>query len=346
MPTARAASSPRTDRPPQAMVFDACHAGVVLRTVLFVHAVVAVGCMFGATSLLDWLSRLALLTAAALPATLLWLIMGCSLKHLLAPLPAPAQWASGITLGALAGVFACALLWQVGPAETAPAWLASASTGALLAAVVVAALALRAQGITPAATQARLAELQARIQPHFLFNTLNSAIALVRAEPARAESLLEDLSDLFRHALAERSEAVTLAQEIALAERYLAIEHVRFGQRLKVEWDLDSSVQHALLPPLLLQPLVENAVKHGIEPSAQGGRLRIRSYKRTGQACIDIDNTVPSDPLTDTSGQGMALANVRDRLRLLHDVHGRFEAGPLPGKGYRVHIRLPLPPDD
>ena len=323
------------------MVFDACHAGVVLRAVLFVQVVVGIGAMFGADSFLDWATRLALATGGTLPGTLLWLSAACSLKKLLAPLPPAAQWAAGVGLGAVAGLYGCAMLWLVGQASPAP-WVASAFTGALLAAALVAALVWRARGIAPAATQSRLAELQARIRPHFLFNTLNSAIALVRAEPARAESLLEDLSDLFRHALAEQSDAVTLAQEIELAERYLAIEQVRFGNRLKVEWDLDDGVDHALLPPLLLQPLVENAVKHGVEPDPQGGRLRIRTYQRGSMACIDIDNTVPSGPTAPSAGHGIALANVRDRLRLLHDVHGRFDARPQ-GKGYRVHIELPMP---
>jgi len=322
------------------MVFDACHAGVVLRAVLFVQVVVGVGAMFGAASFLDWATRLALATGGTLPGTLLWLIAACSLKKLLAPMPPAGQWAAGVGLGAVAGLYGCAMLWLVGQANPAP-WVASACTGALLAAALVAALVWRARGIAPAATQARLAELQARIRPHFLFNTLNSSIALVRAEPARAESLLEDLSDLFRHALAEQSDAVTLAQEIELAERYLAIEQVRFGNRLKVEWDLDDGVDHALLPPLLLQPLVENAVKHGVEPDPQGGRLRIRTYQRGTMACIDIDNTVPSGPTPPSAGHGIALANVRDRLRLLHDVHGRFDARPQ-GKGYRVHIELPM----
>ena len=323
------------------MVFDACHAGVVLRAVLFVQVVVGVGAMFGATSFLDWATRLALATGGTLPATLLWLIAACSLKKLLAPLPEAVQWGAGTGLGAVAGLYGCAMLWMVGQANPAP-WVASAFTGALLAAALVAALVWRARGIAPAATQARLAELQARIRPHFLFNTLNSAIALVRAEPARAENLLEDLSDLFRHALAEQSDAVTLTQEIELAERYLAIEQVRFGNRLKVEWDLDDGVDHALLPPLLLQPLVENAVKHGVEPDPHGGRLRIRTYQRGSMACIDIDNTVPSGPVAPSAGHGIALANVRDRLRLLHDVHGRFDARPQ-GRGYRVHIELPIP---
>ena len=103
----------------------------------------------------------------------------------------------------------------------------------------MAALVLRAKGRMPADTAARLSELQARIRPHFLFNTLNSAIALVREDPARAEAILEDLSDLFRHALMDPGESVTLAEEVALARRYLDIEQVRFGDRLQVEWALD-----------------------------------------------------------------------------------------------------------
>ena len=119
---------------------------------------------------------------------------------------------------------------------------------------------------------------------------------------------------------------------------------MRFGERLRIEWVLDPAVQGALLPPLLLQPLVENAVKHGVEPSASGASLRIRSYKRGGLACIDIDNTLAppgSGALPCPTGHGIALANVRDRLRLLHDVQGQFSAGPHNG-GYRVHIGIPL----
>ncbi len=141
--------------------------------------------------------------------------------------------------------------------------------------------------------------MQARIRPHFLFNTLNSAIALVREDPARAEALLEDLSDLFRHALKDQGEPVTLDEEIALAKRYLAIEEVRFGSRLQLEWQLDPKAGAARLPPLLLQPLVENAVKHGVEPSAQGAQIRVSTQLRGSSVVIKVTNTVPA-------GQGTA----------------------------------------
>jgi two-component system sensor histidine kinase AlgZ len=194
----------------------------------------------------------------------------------------------------------------------------------------------------PAATAARLSELQARIRPHFLFNTLNSAIALVRAEPARAEALLEDLSDLFRHALADAGEAVTLAQEVALAQRYLAIEQVRFGERLRVRWELDPAANQARMPPLLLQPLVENAVVHGVEPSPGGAELKISTERRGDKVVIKVSNSVPGAPATlqRARGHGMALDNVRDRLSLLHDVQGHFQAGMKHGL-FEVRIEVP-----
>jgi two-component system sensor histidine kinase AlgZ len=205
------------------LLFDTCQVGAVLRAVLLVQAVLGVGSLFWQLSLTEWMARYSILTGATLPATLAWLISACALKKLLAQLPRVWQYAVGIGLGALAGIYGCAMLALSGLLAPAP-WVGSALAGAMLAGVLVAALVLRAKGMMPAATAARLSELQARIRPHFLFNTLNSAIALVRAEPARAEALLEDLSDLFRHALADAGEAVTLAQEVALAQRYLAIE--------------------------------------------------------------------------------------------------------------------------
>jgi two-component system sensor histidine kinase AlgZ len=194
-------AAPQAER---VLVFDACQAGVVLRALLFVEVVIGVGAMFGASSVLDWVLRLSVLTGASLPATLIWLIVACGFKRWLARLPPFGQYGAGLLLGAMAGVYGCAMLLMVGLVDQPP-WIACASTGAALAAALVAALVLRAKGRTPAATAARLSELQARIRPHFLFNTLNSAIALVRAEPAKAETLLEDLSDLFRHALVDQA---------------------------------------------------------------------------------------------------------------------------------------------
>lgn len=323
--------------PSRVLVFDACQTGVVLRAVLFVEGVAGAGVMFGASDFLDWLARLSMLSGGVLPATLAWLIAACSLKRLLARLPNTAQYICGGLLGVLAGLYGCGLLVLVGYAGSPP-WLASGLTGALLASGLVAALVWRAKARTPADTAARLTELQARIRPHFLFNTLNSAIALVRQDPARAEALLEDLSDLFRRALADAGDSDTLDEEIALAERYLAIEQVRFGERLQVEWALDPQAGSARLPPLLLQPLVENAVKHGVEPSAAGAQVRISTQRRGGTVVIKVTNTVPGGQ--GQPGHGLALANVRERLGLLHDVNGRFQAM-LKDDVFQVRIEVP-----
>ena len=321
------------------LLFDTCHVGAVLRAVLLVQVVMGVGSLFWQLSFSGWLARYAILTGATLPATLAWLITACALKRPLGRLSRPWQYAAGVALGALAGVYGCAMLAMAGLLAPVP-WLACALAGALLSGALVSVLVLRARGMTPAATAARLSELQARIRPHFLFNTLNSAIALVRAEPARAEALLEDLSDLFRHALADPGQSVTLGQEIELAQRYLAIEQVRFGERLRVSWTLDAAANLAQLPPLLLQPLVENAVLHGVEPSPDGADVAIVTQRRGDTVLIQVSNTLKSDAQASAKGSGMALDNVRARLSLLHDVKGHFQAGIKDGC-YQVRIEVP-----
>jgi two-component system sensor histidine kinase AlgZ len=321
-----------------ALVFDACQMGVVLRAVLFVETAIGVVVLFGSRGLLDWLSQFSMVTGGALPAVLAWLLVICFAKRALARLPPALKYALPTVLGAVMAVYACAMLDWTGLLPDPP-WVASAVSGMALAAVLVAALALRAKGRTPAHTAARLTELQSRIRPHFLFNTLNSAIALVRAEPAKAETLLEDLSDLFRHALMDQGESVTLADEIALAQRYLAIEQVRFGERLQLEWSLDTNADNARLPPLLLQPLVENAVRHGVEPSASGAQVRISTRRRGGVVVIKVSNTMPAGP--GPAGAGEALRNVRERLALLHDVQGRFGCGSKDGV-FQVRVEVPL----
>ncbi len=185
---------------------------------------------------------------------------------------------------------------------------------------------------------ARLADLQARIAPHFLFNTLNTAIALVRQDPARAEGVLEDLADLFRQAFADPSQVVSLSDEVTLARRYLRIEQVRFGPRLRVQWALDPRADDARVPSLLLQPLVENAVQHGVQPSAQGAQVQVCTQRRGDRVAITIRNTVPHGP--GPAGSGLALANVRERLQLLHDERCHFQAG-LSAGVFEVQMEVP-----
>jgi len=320
--------------------FDVCHVGVLLRALLFVHGVLAVGVLFAASSWSGWVTLFAFGAASALPAVLMWLLVLCAGKRVLVALLVPVQWSVAIGLGALCGAVGSTLAWLPGAgAPGIPGWLAPAAAGGAIAAMLFQWLRLRAKATLPADTTARLAELQSRIRPHFLFNTLNSALTLVRLDPARAEGVLEDLAELFRVAISDSAESVTLADEIELAKRYLAIEQIRFGSRLRVTWELDPAAGAARVPPLLLQPLVENAVRHGIEPAAEGGSIRVRTRVKLGRALIAITNSVPD--VKSQPGSGMALRNVRERLRLMHDVAGQFETR-LEPDAYRVQIVVPL----
>jgi two-component system sensor histidine kinase AlgZ len=326
-----------------ASVFDVCHVGVMLRTLLFVHGVVAVGVAFAAGSLAAWLGLVAAGASVALPGVLIWLLAACLLKRPLGALPPAGRWAVAIGLGAVAGTIAAGAILPLGLDLLGPnPLLAPALAGACMAAAVYLWLQLRAQALLPADTTARLAELQSRIRPHFLFNTLNTALALVRVDPARAEGVLEDLAELFRVALADHHDpmaSVSLAEEVELAQRYLAIEQIRFGQRLKVQWELDPEAGAARVPPLLLQPLVENAVRHGVEPADAGGTIRVRTRVKLGRALVTIANSVPQAP--SRPGNGIALTNVRERLRLMHDMAAQFETR-REGDVYRVQIVVPL----
>jgi two-component system sensor histidine kinase AlgZ len=246
-----------------------------------------------------------------------------------------------MALGAVLAPAACAPMFWLQLLEPRPLRLiALPLIGAALALAMALWLQWREVQRRPADARARLAELQSRIRPHFLFNTLNTAISLVRTAPGQAEGVLEDLAELFRVALADDSAgSVTLGSELELARRYLAIEQLRFGERLRLEWQIDPAVSAARLPPLVLQPLLENAVRHGIEPAEGGGRVRVRTRHRQGRAEITIDNTVGS--AASRRGHGLALANVRERLRLLHDLDAGFEVQRDEGR-FRVRITVPL----
>jgi two-component system sensor histidine kinase AlgZ len=272
--------------------------------------------------------------------TLVWLMSVCAGKRALARAPVALRWTCMLLLGAVCGGLGWGLLRPFGLADLqAPHWTAVPLAGALLSATLWTWLDLRMRARVPAEAAARLAELQARIRPHFLFNALNTAVALVRVDPLRAEEVLEDLAQLFRVALEDHGAAVTLADEVELAQRYLAIEQMRFGERLRVTWQLDPAASGARVPPLLLQPLVENAVRHGVEPSPHGADIVVRTRVKRGQAVISIVNTLSGQP--SRPGHGMALRNVRERLRLLHDVTAQFQARRQSDR-FHVHIEVPL----
>lgn len=317
-----------------------CQPALALRVLLAVQAAVLLAGVPLAQGLLDATSRAAVGAFAALAGTLLWLPAVCGLRPLLAAMPAPARDGLLALLGGLAAAAAWAMCVALGlaPGRAAPA-LGSAAAGAALAWTVWHWLGLRAAAAQPVEASARLAELQSRIRPHFLFNALNTALALVQVDPQRAEAVLEDLAQLFRVALAEVGSAVTLDEEIDLAQRYLAIEQQRFGDRLQLVWDLDPAAAGASLPPLVLQPLVENAVRHGIEPALAGGRVVVSTRASRGMAIVMVTNTLPERP--GPPGNGIALANVAERLRLLHDVAATLQCGEEHGL-YNARIEVPL----
>ena len=194
-----------------------------------------------------------------------------------------------------------------------------------------------------AVAHAQVEALQARIRPHFLFNSMNTVAALVRVDPDAAERTIEDLCELFRAALGQAGAGRegTLGEELALIERYLAIEQLRLGERLRVRRELDGLPADYPLPRLLLQPLVENAVRHGIQPLREGGEILLRGRVDGRALRIDVSNPLP--PAPGTPGHGHGLANVRQRVAWRYGARAAVEAGPQQGR-FAVCLRLPLDP--
>ncbi|NII11328.1 histidine kinase [Oleiagrimonas sp. C23AA] len=188
-----------------------------------------------------------------------------------------------------------------------------------------------------AAAQAQVQALQARIRPHFLFNSMNTVAALVRVDAAAAERTIEDLADLFRAALSS-DDMGTVGDELVLIERYLGIEQWRLGERLHVERDLERLPRQHLLPRLLLQPLVENAVHHGVQPRLAGGCVRMRGGDDDGMLWFAIDNPLPDGPTE--PGLGHGLESVRQRMRHYYGGRGHMQAGREHGR-FCVTLRWP-----
>ncbi len=193
------------------------------------------------------------------------------------------------------------------------------------------------------AKQAELEALQARIRPHFLFNTINTGISLVHARPDAAERLLLDLSDLFRAAIAG-PDAITLHEELSLARRYLEIEQLRFGDRLEMRWNIphdQRSVPDVLLPPLSIQPLVENAIKHGVEPRMEGGHVAIDIAVAQQRAVVTIRNLLPSQSSLLSTGHGIGSNAVAARIEAFTNGEGHLRTRVEDGE-YIAELSIPL----
>ncbi|MCX7193620.1 MAG: histidine kinase [Proteobacteria bacterium] len=200
---------------------------------------------------------------------------------------------------------------------------------------------LRAQVLLHALHDARLQVLRARIRPHFLYNTINAVLGVVRSQPRKAETALEDMADLFRMAMSDEQDLVPLHREVRLCEQYLALEQLRMGSRLSVDWQIQDMPDDAQLPALLLQPLLENAVYHGIESLIEGGCIQVLLRRAGGMLQIVVENPcMPGGDALSHAGNKIALQNIRERLSLMFDAEASYRVDS--GKNYyRVEITLP-----
>jgi two-component system sensor histidine kinase AlgZ len=191
--------------------------------------------------------------------------------------------------------------------------------------------------------RARVEALQARIRPHFLYNSMNTIAALTRSDPARAEAAVEDLADLFRFNLQETRPEVTLDEELEVARTYERIEKLRLGARLEVEWRFDGVPRAALVPSLLIQPLLENAIYHGVERLPAGGTVTVEGRAvAPGTLELTIANPrVPASAMPGRTGNRVALANIRERLALAYPGASSLDAGEEDDR-FVVRVRLPL----
>ncbi len=192
--------------------------------------------------------------------------------------------------------------------------------------------------------EARLDALQRQLHPHFVFNTLHAIAALLHRDASAAESMLVRLGDLLRAVFrSQAQQEVTLARELELTEQYLDIQRVRFGASLRTEVDVPVAVRQSLVPVLLLQPLVENAIKHGFAQNSDGGTIRLTARQAQDELVLTIaDNgRGPSADDRQDLNEGVGLSNTRARLEHLYPGHHSISVSAAPGGGFAVTVRLP-----
>ena len=317
---------------------DFRNSGILLRVLVIVNGVAALAALLQVSRLQDWPAQFTDVAALVEPLLLLSMLVLAACGTFLRRLP---------YVPAIGVVFAIELALTtvlhygshatfILEAESLPRWLAivAGTTGMLLVYFD-----LRGRALSPALAEARLQALQARIRPHFLFNSMNAVLSLVRQEPRRAEAALEDLAGLFRALMADNRELTPISREIELCRQYLDLEQLRLGDRLRVEWHTENLPQDALIPPLALQPLLENAVYHGIEPGETPGTVSIRIH-----VANDRLHAVLRNPYRATGdhhvGNKMALANIRERLQLHFDVAAELTTTVGDGT-YEVRMTMP-----
>lgn len=273
----------------------------------------------------------------------------CRVRKVVNGLTQRQQWLAGLGIPVMVTMVVTALfqfVWDgyavypgMNPAYAGSVVVANGLAALLIALALYKYFRLRARAMAPSFSEARLQALQARIRPHFLFNSLNTVLGLIRSDPKKAESTLLNLADLFRVFMRDARELVPLDDEVVTCKEYLAIEKLRLEPRLEVVWNIDGMPGDALLPSLLLQPLLENAVHHGIEPRTDTGVLNISIMLVGERVRVEVDNPI-SATVASRPGNQMALSNVRERLMLLYDTEAELRTGP---QGDRYHVLLEFP---
>jgi two-component system sensor histidine kinase AlgZ len=342
MPQTPAPNLPKIEN----VIPDCCNIGVVVRVLLAVNGFVWASIVVHGGGLLAFLDA-SILTEPACLASLLTL---CGLRRIVGPLALWGQRAICILVPAL--ITAGLVRYIVsGPIAQSDVNILTVNQGVWIAAIF-GALAqhyfeLRTRAFSPALAEARLQALQARIRPHFLFNSLNAVLSLIRTEPRQAETTLEDLADLFRVLMRDSRDITSLEEEIRLCRQYLSIEKVRLGERLQVQWkavNISEKVLHrARVPSLLLQPILENAVHYGVEPATEPVLIEIEVMRKSDSIEILVVNPMQmsGDAAAEIKGGNhMALQNIRDRLSLLYDVEAQLSTSIKEG---RFEVRLHFP---
>jgi two-component system, LytTR family, sensor histidine kinase AlgZ len=338
-----AQSQPASNGAPAARLPDFCNLGIMLRLLLIVNLL----CIAAAVVRMDardlW-QQFLFISAVAQPAIIFSLLTMCALRKPFAKLR---YWQAIVAILFLEAIIGTMFWWWLEIITPVAQAISPWQYGFFFAFATGFALLyfdLRSRALSPALNEARLQALQARIRPHFLFNSINAVLSLIRAEPKRAERMLEDMSELFRVLMADNRKLTPLSEEIILCRRYLEIEDIRLGERLVVVWKIDAMPAAALVPPLILQPLVENAVFHGIEPRQIPGTLTIEIVPNGKQFSIRLTNPFHPDS-THVSGNRMAIANIKERLQLHFDAEASLKAE-VRGDVYVVTITLPVRTED
>ena len=324
--------------------------GVVLRTLLLGNALALLGAILQATGWRDMLPQIMQGTTLLAPIMLSSLLLLWLMQPVLNKLRYwRGVWAVNILVGAVTlSVYYMGRELYMPEPGVSPYFdlLRSEFIGVFMCTLLLMYFRLRARVLSRAVEDAQLQVLRARIRPHFLYNTINAVLGILRASPKQAETALEDMADLFRVAMADEKDMVPLLREIQLCRQYLALEQLRMGDRLCVNWQIQDMPEDALVPALLLQPLLENAVYHGIEPLVEGGCIDVMLRRQGNALKIAVHNPCAQHGETKThDGNKIALQNIRERLALLFDAEASYHI--LSGdEFYRVEISLPYMKND